>query len=319
MAGPMLFDDPLSDGRLRLAQALQLLAEDGILFGTSSWKYQGWIGQIYSGEKYISRGRFSKKRFEETCLREYAGIFPVVCGDFSFYQFPSEDYWRRLFASAPGHLKFAFKVPEELTVKQFPSHARYGARGGVVNENFLNLQLCDAAFARPLLPYRERISALIFEFGTFARRTLSGVEEFLERLDPFLASLPEEFRYSVEIRNPEFLGPEYFECLRSHRVAHVFNAWTRMPELSSQIALPGAFTADFSVTRALLRHGRSYEDAVQRFSPYERVQEEDPGARQAMRDIVRRARQQRQQAVIFVNNRLEGNAPATIQAVVEGM
>ena len=33
--------------------------------------------------------------------------------------------------------------------------------------------------------------------------------------------------------------------------------------MSDQILLPGAFTADFTVARALLKAGRKYEDAVQ--------------------------------------------------------
>jgi uncharacterized protein YecE (DUF72 family) len=121
----------------------------------------------------------------------------------------------------------------------------------------------------------------------------------------------------VEIRNPEFLGEEYFQCLRAHGVAHVFNAWTRMPQLQRQIEMPGAWTSDFTVCRALLRRGRSYEQAVKTFSPYEKVQEPNPEARAAIRALIERARAQQQPAFVFVNNRLEGNAPETIQALVE--
>ena len=35
-------------------------------------------------------------------------------------------YWKRLFASAPASLKYAFKVPEEITVRMLPMHPRYG-------------------------------------------------------------------------------------------------------------------------------------------------------------------------------------------------
>ena len=45
--------------------------------------------------------------------------------------------------------------------------------------------------------------------------------------------------------------------LARHNTAHVFNAWTRMPEIGAQAAMPGAFTADFTVARALLRHGQT--------------------------------------------------------------
>ena len=70
------------------------------------------------------------------------------------------------------------------------------------------------------------------------------------RLDSFLSSLPEGFRYGVEVRNPEYLTPEYLDLLASRNVAHVFNAWTRMPELEDQAQIPEAFTADFTVVRA---------------------------------------------------------------------
>ncbi|MGC4050035.1 MAG: hypothetical protein QM757_11680 [Paludibaculum sp.] len=75
--------------RDRLAARLRTLAAEGVYFGTSSWKYPGWLGQIYTPERYFTRGRFSQKKFESECLTEYAEIFPAVCGDFSFYQFPS--------------------------------------------------------------------------------------------------------------------------------------------------------------------------------------------------------------------------------------
>ena len=92
-----------------------------------------------------------------------------------------------------------------------------------------------------------------------------------------------------------------------------------MPELGEQIAMPGAFTTDYTVVRALLKKGRAYEQAVKAFQPYEHVQEPNPGAREAIRKIAERAWKTRQPAYVFVNNRLEGNAPGTIEAVVEGM
>jgi hypothetical protein len=109
----------------------------------------------------------------------------------------------------------------------------------------------------------------------------------------------EKFRYAVEIRNPEFLDKDYFACLRSHGVAHVYSAWSKMPELGHQMSIPDSVTADFLVTRALLRRGRSYEDAV------------------SMRILIGRAREDKRMLFLFVNNRLEGNAPLTILSIVE--
>lgn len=307
---------PLFPEERPLARRLRALAERGVYFGTSSWKYEGWLGSIYTAERYFTRGKLSRKKFESECLAEYAETFPIVCGDFSFYQFPSESYWQRLFASAPGALRFAFKVPEEITVKEWPKHARYGARAGLANEGFLNARLFEAAFLRPLAPYRERVAAMIFEFGTMGKRHYEGVADFAGELHAFLGALPDGWRYSVEIRNKEYLAGPYFEVLREHRTAHVFNAWTRMPELGEQLAINGAYTADFTVARALLRHGRSYEQAVSQFQPYDRTQEVNPEARAALQSLMERALRTAQPALLFVNNRLEGNAPLTIQAVV---
>jgi uncharacterized protein YecE (DUF72 family) len=202
-------------------------------------------------------------------------------------------------------------------VMEFPMHPRYGPRAGVENPSFLDADLFRANMIDLLEPYAGRVASLIFEFGTFPKRAFEDVGQFVARLNGFLQRLPAGFQYSVEIRNPEFLFPEYFDCLKAHGVAHVFNAWTRMPELDEQIRIGDAWTADHFVTRALLRRGRAYEEAVQKFSPYEQVQEENPRARGAIREMIRKAREQRRRAYIFVNNRLEGNAPGTIEAILE--
>jgi len=316
VVGP-LFEEPGSFDRSGLASRLRALADRNIYIGGSSWKYEGWLGQVYSRERYLARGRFSQKLFQAECLREYAETFPTVCGDFAFYQFPAEDFWRRLFQQTPAGFRFAFKVPEQITCKVFPAHARYGPQAGQENEAFLDSGMLREMFLRPLLPHREKTAVLIFEFGAFGRRSFASPGEFADRLDPFLANLPPEFRYAVEIRNPEFLDRDYFACLRSHRVAHVYNAWSRMPELRHQIAIPDSATADFQVCRALLRRGRMYENAVETFSPYTEVKDPNPEARESMRVLIGRARENREFLFLFVNNRLEGNAPSTILSLVE--
>jgi uncharacterized protein YecE (DUF72 family) len=303
----------------RLASRLRALADEGILFGTSSWKYEGWLGSIYRPERYLTRGKFSRAKFEAECLAEYAETFPVVCGDFAFYQFPDPAYWKRLFEGTPATLHFGFKVPEDITVARWPNHARYGARAGKENEGFLAADLFRTLFARRLEPYAGRVAVLIFEFGTFARSTFPTLDDFLNRLDRFLEELPGGFRYAIEIRNPEYLAPGYFTLLASHGVAHVLNAWTRMPELATQLEMPGAFTADFTVVRALLSKGRTYERAVQAFEPYRSIQEPNQPARDALCRIAERSRTLRKPAFLFVNNRLEGHAPTTIESVVDAM
>jgi len=316
VVGP-LFDEPSGFDREALADRLRALAAERIYIGGSSWKYEGWLGQVYSRERYLARGRFSRRLFEAECLREYAETFPAVCGDFAFYQFPTVEFWRALFDRTPESFQFAFKVPEQITCKVFPVHPRYGAQGGQENPAFLDAAMLKEMFLRPLWPHRRKTAVLIFEFGSFGKRSFADVGEFLGRLDPFLAGLPEGFRYAVEIRNPDYLERDYFACLRSRGVAHVYNAWSRMPELHRQLALPDSATAGFLVCRALLRYGRPYEEAVKTFSPYTAVQDPNPEARDSMRVLIGRARENQQFLFLFVNNRLEGNAPMTILSVTE--
>ncbi len=67
----------------------------------------------------------------------------------------------------------------------------------------------------------------------------------------------------------------------------------------------------------LLTNGRSYEKAVATFEPYTDVKEPDESTREALREIAEHALRTQKPAFLLVNNRLEGNAPSTIEAVVE--
>lgn len=55
----------------RLAPKLRTLADRGVYFGTSSWKYKEWLGSIYSPDRYLTRGKHSRAKFEAGCLGEY--------------------------------------------------------------------------------------------------------------------------------------------------------------------------------------------------------------------------------------------------------
>jgi uncharacterized protein YecE (DUF72 family) len=297
---------------------LRALAAESLYFGASSWKYPGWLGLIYSEQRYRGRRGFSQKTFDATCLSEYAGVFPIVGGDFSFYRFYGEPYWRRLFGQTPADFQFVLKVPQEITAPAWPKLPRHGALAGRRNPSYLDADLFRAQFTEPLTPYRGQIGAVAFEFGEFpASQYPGGVRDFVRDLAPFLGRLPAGFRYSVELRNAEYLEPAYFQCLSDHGVAHVFNSWTKMPPLAEQLAIDEAFTADFTVCRALLRPGRTYEQAVATFQPYDRIQDPYAKGRAALSRLVRRARAERRKAFVVVNNRFEGNSPSTIAAVLD--
>ncbi len=297
------------------------LAQRGVYIGTSSWRYTGWRGMLYSDERYLSRGRFSEAQFNRLCLAEYAEVFKTVCIDAAYYKFPERAQLESLVAQVPSDFLFALKVTDEITIKTFPNLDRFGLRAGKPNENFLNADLFGSAFLGPCEPFKANIGVLIFEFSQFHLTDFARGRDFVGALDRFLSKLPKGWRYAVEIRNRTFLQPDYFAVLAKHGVAHVYNSWTEMPPVSEQLTLPDSRTAsDFFAARFLLAPGRRYEDAVKKFSPYDRVQEVNPDGRAAGARLIKQtvADQGRTKAFIYVNNRFEGNALETIEAMVAG-
>lgn len=302
-----------------LKQRLSALAKEGVLIGTSSWKYPGWKGTLYDEARYFYRKRFAKSRFEDNCLTEYAETFKTVGVDATYYKFPGQEFLDGLASQVPDDFRFGFKVTEEITVKHFPNHPRAGARGGRLNERFLNADLFERGFLRPCEAIRPKVGILMFEFSPFTAKDYSKGSDFLVDLDKFLERLPRGWPYGIELRNRQWLVPEYFQCLARHGVTHVFNSWTAMPPVAEQMVLPGSHTnPELVAARFLLKPGRKYEEAVNRFKPYEKLGEAYDEGRKAGRALIKEGTAApKRKTLIFVNNRLEGNALESIAAMLE--
>jgi uncharacterized protein YecE (DUF72 family) len=314
--GSILPPAPVPSLAAELKPQLAALASRGLFLGTSSWKYPGWCGPVYDQARYTTRGKFSEAKFERECLSEYAQTFRSVCVDAGYYKFPSEQYLAGLTAQVPDGFEFAFKVTEDITVKRFANLPKHGARAGTENPNFLNSLMFRSLFLEPCEKFKEKIGPLIFEFSTFAKTDFENGRDFVGRLNDFLGSLPSGWKYAVEIRNKTWLVPEYFETLRRHNVAHVFNNWTKMPSALEQFAIPGAAdTADFMVARLLLKPGRSYEASVEKFQPYREIQEINEDARTFGEKFLEASFKFTRKGYVYVNNRLEGFGPATVAAI----
>jgi uncharacterized protein YecE (DUF72 family) len=172
-----------------LASRIATLKQNGILIGTSSWRYEGWLGQIYTPERYFTRGKFSKAKFREECIHEYAELFPVVGGDFSFYGAQDAKFWNNLFSNAPGDLKWSLKLPQDFTSKRFSLHA--GARRGQLNPSFLDADLFQSTFLEPLSPHLDRVSVLMAKFTSFSNADYPESRVFFDQLDAFLGAAPQ--------------------------------------------------------------------------------------------------------------------------------
>lgn len=299
-------------------QAAQLAAK-GVLIGTSSWKYEGWFGQLYTPARYEYRGKVAKARFQRDCLSEYAEVFKTVCVDAAYYDFPRREYVQGLADQVPDDFRFGFKVTDAITIKKFPNLDRFGARVGQPNSDFLNADLFATAFLAPCEQIREKLGVLIFEFSRFHTRDYEHGRDFVSDLDAFLGKLPKGWPYGVEMRNRAWLRDEYLGCLARHGVTHVFNSWSEMPSVIEQMAMSDSRTnPELVAARFLLKPGRKYEDAVKAFQPYDKTKEVNDEARKAGAAMVFEGEryEPRRKTYIYVNNRLEGNALETIGAML---
>jgi uncharacterized protein YecE (DUF72 family) len=295
--------------------AISMTLSPLVKYGTSTWTYEGWQGQVY-------RKQYAKTSFARECLGEYCQylyngqpLFRTVGNDSTFYRPPSTNQLRRYLSQIPEDFEMCFKVWEEITIPSYAKQPRYGVKAGQPNARFLDAQLFKDLV---LTPYREakfepHTGPFIFEF----QRHGISTEEFVEKLDGFFRQLPKDFRYAVEIRNAGLLGADYHKVLETHGVAHVYNHWSYMPPLAEQHTRMQGFTAVFTVLRLLTPLKISYEAAKKRAEPYNKIVGELPEMRRDTVTLVRQAISENRRAYVLVNNRAEGNAPLTVEALVD--
>lgn len=284
-----------------------------ILWGTSTWTYEGWDGLVYRDVKGYG------KAFKSACLAEYARNerfgFGCVGIDNTFYGPPPAARLAEYAGQLPPGFPCVLKVWQGLTAPFFTKHFGPSERAGEPNPLFLD----PAAFDRQFLPgfreaFRDHVGAFVLEFPIVSSRALPR-EAFLERLDAFLGAVEPGWPLAVEIRSRWWLSDAYFAVLARHGVAHCFHVWTQMPLPHEVLEKhPRALgTAPFTVCRALVAPGTKYADAVKRFQPYDRLQERLPVVRRSLLSYLRTAQDRVQRVLVTVNNRLEGCAPLTIE------
>jgi uncharacterized protein YecE (DUF72 family) len=284
-----------------------------VLFGASTWTYKGWEGLVYRDlAKY-------GPHFRRDSLEEYARneIFDCVGLDSSYYRPPTLDRAERMALQLPPGFLLVVKVLRDLTNPVYTKSFGENGCAGAKNPAFLNPRVFLAEF---LPVFRERLSdhigTFVLQFPRISPREMA-FDGFLKRLDHFLGELGGKWPISVEIRNSEFLHPEYFALLRAHGAAHVFQVWTHMP-LPHQVLhrFPESLeSASFGVCRALVPPGRDYALAVKEYMPYRRIGRVESEVRESLIQLSEEGMKKNVPIMMTVNNRLEGCAPLTIQAL----
>src|SRR5262249_10921512 len=159
-------------------------------------------------------------------------------------------------------------------IHRYPQHARYGKKAGTVNPRFLDPAYASEAVVAPFCEgLGAKAGALIFQFPP---QGVVAADAFAERLHGFLTKLPETAVYAVEPRNRELMTREYAAVLEDAGAVHCHNVWTGMPSVLEQAKHLGPSTRRPLVVRWLMRQTEVYENALSRYSPFDRLVDEDP-------------------------------------------
>ena len=184
-----------------------------VYLGTQGFSFDDWVGPFYPAGT-------SKTAY----LEQYAERLPAVEIDSTFYGVPRATTVQKWRERTPPGFRFAAKFPKLIT-----------------HEKKLDRALGDAeAFIGTMQVLGNKLAVLVLQFA------YDFTPDLRDRLELFLAALPEGTPYAVEVRNRGWLKPEFREMLSRHNIALVLQDLHTMPRLDW-------ITADFTVIRWLGR------------------------------------------------------------------
>jgi uncharacterized protein YecE (DUF72 family) len=278
--------------------------------GTCSWKYDSWKGLVYDE---------AKKYHPDDYLRDYARHFKSVEVDQWFWslfapgpKLPETKTVKSYAAAVPDDFIFTVKAPNSLTLTHFyaKKEAGQGLLAGQPNKHFLDVGLLNL-FLERLSPLGRKLGPIMFQFEYLNKSKMPTKEAFFERLDSFFSLAPRDFIYSVEIRNPNYLSPAFFDFLKARRLGFVFLEGYYMPPIASVFEKFKPETADFSIVR--LHGGDRLEIETETGEVWDKIVSPKPQGIQAAARIVRHNIERKILSYVNVNNHFEGSAPLTIE------
>ena len=289
--------EPIAD-LVRLASVLP----DRLRLGTSSWSFPGWRGIVWAGDA-------SSSTLARRGLAAYARhpLLRAVGIDRTFYA-PVEASVLRAYADdVPEGFRFLVKAPAAVT-----SPYRLGGGRGArePNPEWLSASLAtDVAVAPFVEGLGEKAGALVLQFPPLGRAAREP-ERFAERLAGFLERLPRGPVYAVELRNRELVGEPYREALRATGATHCISVHPRMPSPDRQAELVDPDRP--LVVRWMLHSGLEYDDAKERYAPFDALVDEDPEIRESLAGLATCALVSGRDVIVVANNKAEGSAPLTV-------
>lgn len=304
---PARFDASLS----ALATALPA----GAHFGTSSWSFAGWTDLVY-GESY------SEQKLSRQGLSAYAHhpLMKTVGIDRTFYAPISEADFRRYATqvrAVAADFRFLVKAPMLFTGPRLRSDSGEWSD----NPAFLNAGLAATQFVWPAVTgLSETCGPLVFQFPPLGPRFTRAPQRFADALAEFLLALPRLSRpacYAVEVRDPELLTDDYLAALCAGNATHCIGIHARMPDAAAQARFWRESGRLPLTIRWSLHSGFKYEEAKERYAPFNALVDEDPAGRRQVAELILEAARNRQESFVVANNKAEGSAPLTIRKLAE--
>ncbi len=251
-----------------------------ILIGCSGWSYPDWVGPFYPDG--MEAGDF---------LAWYADRFPIVEVDSTFYRSPSAGMVRGWRDRTPRDFKFALKVPKVI------SHEK-------------GLKDCQGEvdrFVSSIVGLGDKLMVALLQLGYFNRGAFSSLDDFLDVLDPFLASWPhDQVPLALETRNPRWVGPELVEVLKSHNTALTLTEQSWMPRPAKIVEALDPVTGPLGFVRLL-----GDREGIEKIATTWDKIVVDRSAELAETAGVIETMAERVPVVVFVNNHYAGHSPET--------
>ncbi len=308
-----------------------------VRLGTASDRYAGWLGQIYSPERFahratrrqktLGRRKFTEQVLPVECVAEYFEHFPVLELDFTFYR-PLLDAAGEPTANlhtlaryrehlGPGD-RLLLKAPQAVTAR-----ALYRGETGADNPEFLDPTLFTERFYRPARKLLgDHLGGILFEQEYHRSSERQAPELVADVWERFFAAVPEDPRYHLELRTPGYLQPPLFAMLARRGVGQVLSHWTWLPPLTEQFRRGGGRfpnTGRSCVIRLLTPRNVRYADAYAAAHPFDRLVPGmlDPHMVADTVELLGAALAAEVDTDVIVNNRAGGNAPEIARQVAE--
>ncbi len=243
----------------------------GIYLGTQGWSYKAWNNVFYPASTPPGKQ-----------LAEYAKKRNVVEIDSTYYATPRASTVKQWYEVTPDDFHFTAKFPQRITHEKKLKDA-----GQEVS-----------AFLDAMNGLQHKLGPLLLQFPyTFKPDQRPALADFL-------AALPTNFRYAVEVRQRGWLQDWFYQLLEQHRVALVLADYAYMPKLAQT-------TTDFAYIR-WLGNRKDVPD-----EEYDRVRINRDEELDHWAEVIADLADKGVTVWGFANNHYMGHSPATLLALEE--